>query len=413
MKSLLPCCILVLTVALCSQAASQEKLITLAIGQVFPSECPLPNWFKTDPLLEITIIPTDVDLIAYFTPEEAGRYVRQYFPRTEEALSQYEFFAYPDGNLKPLTGRQIMMLADAIRLGGAAGLVTMGGDLSSPQAKYWYTWAGTPMEEIVPIKMDPFLLHPDVSSRFTIKVAIEDPPVLSMFKPLGIEDVIGTQWATLYGKEGSRVWADAEQVPPDIFSDTQWPWLISWTIGEGNFWAVADDLDHGWWSYFAGHPHDNPYAFDVFVNIMLYATGRDLPDDIQTVHKIREGFREFLDQRSVLYSIIDFVDKFGGKTRKTESMIAELNAMKGEAERKYLSQDYGDALDLLRSAGELYVEAKDEAMKAKDEALLYVYLVEWSATTGTLTASGFVVYTLMIRRKMYREIGITRDRRRS
>jgi len=49
-------------------------------------------------------------------------------------------------------------------------------------------------------------------------------------------------------------------------------------------------------------------------------------------------------------------------------------------------------------------------MKLKDRALFWVYLTEWSAVMGTLFASGFVVYSLLVRRMLYKEVRLTRSR---
>jgi hypothetical protein len=52
----------------------------------------------------------------------------------------------------------------------------------------------------------------------------------------------------------------------------------------------------------------------------------------------------------------------------------------------------------------------DDAVKLKSRALRWVYLTEWLVTTGTLLASGYVAYSLLVRRRLYREIGTTRLR---
>ncbi len=53
-------------------------------------------------------------------------------------------------------------------------------------------------------------------------------------------------------------------------------------------------------------------------------------------------------------------------------------------------------------------QAMDEAKDAKDSALLWIYVIEWMATTATALMSGVVVWWLMIRRRLYREVTVTR-----
>jgi len=394
---------LLLTVSL--GAVTGQKIRVLALGQVMPAECPLPHWFPNDPLLQLSLIPTDTDTISSFTMEEARRYVRMYFPRTERDLLAFDFFIYPDANLQPLSDVQIRRLSDAVVKNGRSALVTMGGGLNSPEGNVWYTWLGTTLAEAMPVKMDPAMKRPD--SSFSIKITKEDPPVLSMFKPLGIERVVGYHYTTLFEKEGADIWA---VVKPFTYYKSDTPWLVSISYpGGGNFWTVADDIDHGWWWYMHHH-YENPYSFDVLVNIILQGRGRRLPTNIEIVHKAREEFKSFSERRQVLVSIMDFVEKFGGNVRKVEEMVADLEGLRREAEREYTSQDFDGAFDLLKEAERLSAAAMVKAMKIKNQSLFYVYLIEWFTVTGTLLISGSVLYSLMVRRSRFREVRITKSR---
>ena len=394
-----------LLLALSLGPTTGQRIRVLALGQVMPAECPLPHWFPNDPLLELALIPTDTDTISSFTMEEARRYVRMYFPRTERDLLVFDFFMYPDANLQPLSDIQINRLSEAVVKNGKSALVTMGGGLNSPEGNVWYTWLGTTLAEAMPVKMDPAMKRPD--SSFSIHITKDDPPVLSMFKPLGIERVVGYHYTTLFEKEGSDIWA---VVKPFTYYKSDTPWLVSISYpGGGNFWAVADDIDHGWWWYMHHH-YENPYSFDVLVNIILQARGRRLPTNIEVVHKAREEFRSFSERRQVLVSIMDFVEKFGGNVRKIEEMVADLEGLRKEAESEYTSQNFDDAFDLLKEAERLSATAMVKAMKIKNQSLFYVYLIEWFTVTGTLLVSGSVLYSLMVRRSRFREVSVTKSR---
>ena len=352
--------------------------------------------------MEVSLIPTDADTISSFTMEEARRYVRVYFPRTKDDLNFYEFFLYPDANLQPLTDVQLSWLTEAIAEDGSSGFVTMGGGLNSPEGNVWYTWLGTTLAEILPIKMDPTMKRPN--SDYTIEVRKDEPRVLSMFKPLGIEKVVGFHYTTLFEKQGTDIWA---VVKPVSFYMTDTPWLVSMTYdNKGTFWAIADDIDHGWWWYLH-HSHNNPYAFDVLVNIILHARGRELPENIEVVHKAREEFRNFQDRRYVLISILEFVEKFGGNVGRVEEMIVELDEVKDEAHSEYIQQNFERSFELMKQAEEMNSEARLQAMKIKDQALFYVYVIEWLSVTGTLLISGSALYSLMIRRSKFHEVAMT------
>ena len=49
-----------------------------------------------------------------------------------------------------------------------------------------------------------------------------------------------------------------------------------------------------------------------------------------------------------------------------------------------------------------------EAIDAKDRALLWIFAIEWLVVSGTSILAGFLVWTLMVRRALYREVRITR-----
>ncbi len=43
-------------------------------------------------------------------------------------------------------------------------------------------------------------------------------------------------------------------------------------------------------------------------------------------------------------------------------------------------------------------------MKLKDSSLFWICVLEWLVTTGILMLSGFVVWSLMVRRALYRDV---------
>lgn len=51
----------------------------------------------------------------------------------------------------------------------------------------------------------------------------------------------------------------------------------------------------------------------------------------------------------------------------------------------------------------------EEAMKLKDEALFWVYVVEWLAVASTSLICGAAIWAIMIKRKLYRKAGVTRQ----
>jgi len=334
--------------------------------------------------------------------------VRIYFPKSREALRNgFDFFVFPDGYLEPFSGTQLADMKYAI-MNGTGSLVTFGGDVSTPTLKSWPGWANSVLGETLPVKMTLDMIA--VGGVFYVRVVKTDPPVLSMFLPLGLEKWVGgVGFSHLHPKEGAEVWAKVKSdrlksVDPGNF-------LVSWRYGSGTSWAVADDMDHLWWSgLFYPSEHNNEYAEDVFLNIVFHSIGWDLPEDVTLVHKVRTRYFRYDQQKLLLYVLLEFVDSFGANTRGIEDQIADVESLKEKSFDQYREMNYEQALALIDEAIVGIESTEANAMALKDKAFFWVYVTEWSAVTGAFCASGLVVYSLLVRRMLYREVAVTRSR---
>jgi len=407
---------ILLSVLMCPTAViCTEGINVLAIGQVMPGESPIPYWFDADPLVDYVLIPTDIDIMAgqavagQRVMEQAWRrYIRIYFPKTRESLVQdFDFFVFPDGYIEPFTPAQIADMRYAME-SGLGAFVTMGGDLSSPTGKAYPGWKNSVLEEILPVELNDKMKQD--GSTFSIKVVKKDPPLLSMFVPLGIENVRGASAFTyLTTRAGATLWGKLSSAT--LPSSASGDWLVSWKVGAngGLFWVVADDLDSTWWSSVHGLSQ-NVYAIDIFLNILLHSTGRSLPEDVLLVHDLRMRYWRYNEDRLLLFSLLDFVDRFGANTRTLEAEIARVGRLKEDSFEAYRTQDFALASKSMLEALDRISSIANNAMRLKDRALLWVYVTEWSAVTGTLFASGLVVYSLLVRRILYKEVRSTKSR---
>jgi len=57
---------------------------------------------------------------------------------------------------------------------------------------------------------------------------------------------------------------------------------------------------------------------------------------------------------------------------------------------------------------EEFSKLSERLVELKERALLWIYAVEWIAVTATGLFCGSVVWSLMVRRRMYREVQVTR-----
>ena len=156
----------------------------------------------------------------------------------------------------------------------------------------------------------------------------------------------------------------------------------------------------------------NPYGPDMLMNTVLYSTHRDLIEDVEVFHRIKGNFREFRSRLELLISLVDFIDRFSANTNRAYALIGELRGMARTATDRHLEGDFPESEAIMHEAFDGFVRAESVARDLKDSALLWVYLIEWSTTTGVLFTSGFLVWTLMVKRRLYRGVVTTRLRDR-
>ena len=53
-------------------------------------------------------------------------------------------------------------------------------------------------------------------------------------------------------------------------------------------------------------------------------------------------------------------------------------------------------------------EIEEDAIELKNRALLWVYVIEWLAVTGTGMVCAFVLWSIMVRRRLFKEVRTTR-----
>jgi len=107
-------------------------------------------------------------------------------------------------------------------------------------------------------------------------------------------------------------------------------------------------------------------------------------------------------------SLLEFCESFGANTQRIMSRFGEMDEAISQAMPQYLELRFEEMLETYRRVGEMLEDAEAEAVKLKNRTLLWVYTIEWLAVTGTSLVCGFLVWSLMVRRRLYREVGATR-----
>jgi len=169
-------------------------------------------------------------------------------------------------------------------------------------------------------------------------------------------------------------------------------------------WVVAHIFD-SWWDQL-----NNPYALDVATNMIFYSTRMPLISDINARREARRLFATFQAQKSLILSMMEWSDNLGANTLPLSQRLNAVELQMDQAIDRYVVQDYATAITFLDSLSKEVSDIGEEAVRLKDEAMFWIYVSEWLVVTSTAIMAGFMVGTLMVRRRMYRAIQATRLR---
>jgi hypothetical protein len=184
------------------------------------------------------------------------------------------------------------------------------------------------------------------------------------------------------------------------------PLLVMWDIEQGRSIIMSPD----WTPAAAGLFIEWDYYGDYVVGLMLHTGMREIPKDYELLHRIRTSYYEYAERKNLVISMIDFIDTFGANARPVELMIAEADDLRMTSQVHYVGYEFELSQEEIADAILAMDEATRKALELKDTALFWVYLTEWSAVSGTAILCGSVLYALMVRRKVYREVATTRSR---
>ncbi len=387
----------------------------LAMGTVLPTDTPLIGWARDEPLIEITPIPTRIGGVS-FEAEEARRMIRMYFPRRLTPKT-YQVLVFSGGDVVHFTTSQISQMIAGVESGMGA-IADCGG--TSAISQFAASWVASGIDRIFPNDVASVLQEKYSFSvgnypgyflmRIPYTIRVTDAPnnPLSPFVPLGLERWHGYAGRRMVQRPGSTVLAvmDGEFG----FLKQNPPFILEWNFGRGSTMTVSEWFGHPFWSDRSSQIHlrDNLYPEEEFVNIILSVSKREIFSDILTIHKVKEKFEAFANARSDLIAFLDFLSMFGANTIQIEANIHSADHLRSEAEDAYLDGRYEESLDKVDSAFETVRLAFRDALRLKRSTLLYIYLIEWAAVTGTMSVAAGALWQLMIRRGKFKRVGTTR-----
>lgn len=333
--------------------------------------------------------------------------MRIYFPRSYEGVQIQDFIFFEGTIINMFSPVQQRWMHDAV-LEGTGGLNSR----SLLSTAYCVDWEASATQKAFPNDVEAVLLLGggwSLYPRDALIILEEEaglPPVLTMFKGKNVQWYLTSyRCALVIPRQGAVVWswirgpfADRATQKPGCT-----PHTISWRYGKGITWTTHDSLVDWWQDRFA-----NPYGLDMIMNMVLYSAGRNLPEDVEMLHDIRSRMMEFRSGELLVLAVVEFAESFGANMNLVLGELGAIMEKRRKADGLYLEQEYLQAragyLDAIADLERL----TQHAIGVKDRAMLWVYLFQWFTVSGTSMLAGLLLWSLMVRRRLYRGVDTTR-----
>ncbi len=385
--------ILLSTLALVPQGAAELGPMGMVklyyLGDCLPSTSPI-LYMADDPAIDIVAVPATV-YQSYFTKKEVQKALRLYLPKTYQQLAEGSVILLSDVRADTLSPRWLEWFSRAVDEDGL-GLMMIGGILSFGGYADSPTWRTTTIGPLLPVEP----IDGEVKSySWKPVVKAPDDQLMTALPWKSCPHFSGYNKVTL--KDGALLLAETSG------SDAN-PFMAFWKVGRGAGFAFCTDWTPAWGEAFMRWD----YYPDFTVYSVYYAAGRKVPQDLGLMHLISSARITYRTERDILVSLINLIDRLGGNVRRLEEMISDADAIRKRAGRDYLLQDYAECAKDLQMARDKLKEINQEAAKVRARAFLWIWLIEWLAVSATLMITGLVVWNVMIKRRLYREVTTTR-----
>ncbi len=341
-----------------------------------------------DPAIRTTMIPSRPDYLAGY--ENAYRNMRAYMPRTySDLIEKYDLILMSDADRLVFTANWIGWLSDSVPKGGL-GLLWLGSIVEEVAVG----WVGTTLADILPAEQAPGQYTRE--RAFQVRIVDRDEALMKAL-PWERTPPLANVNAQI-PRDGASLWAELRS-PFETH-----PFMTYWQNGKGAVLNFASKFPVGVQPWVDG--------WTLFPQAMMYLVYRtadkQLPEDPFLFREVMNSFVAFHQRSSLIDSILDWVEKFGGNPGKLRQELDALRNAGSDAEEAYLAGSFDAALALLGDAEARQDRIRILAMKAKDEAMLWIYLTEWCILMGTFLIASYTLWTLMVRRTLYREVRSSR-----
>jgi len=357
----------------------------------------VPNPFpmlKSDPLLDCSAVYActvhqGIDIIK--------KSMRSYMPRTYSKFLENDVIVLSDANREAFRDEHFLWMSRGVVEEGL-GLVMIGGAESFAGGGGSYpSWEPTSVADVLPCDM---IAYPASRPSGRIKILDwEDEFIRSL--PFDTLESYGFFYKScnIKPRMSAKLLAVLEQ---GAFGEG--PFLMWWDIGKGRTLGQSADWTPEGGSIFMRWKYYGDYA----INMMLFLAGRSLPDDLDSVYIVRRRIRESELALTTFYNMIDFVERMGGSSVGLTKLAGEIQLKKKRAADLYVECQMEQALEAYAEVLDFCEAAMAQAIKARNAATFWMFVVEWCAVTGTFILCGSVLWLVMVRRRLYKEVRLTK-----
>jgi len=347
-----------------------------------------------------SVMMTDLKIAAITIPagdatyaRDMARFMRIYMPRTyDDWVNRVDVFILSDLVPWGFTSDHLFWMKRSIKDQGVGMILSEMG---------WYGiggWTGNACEDWTKT-----VLYEAYPCDMILQKQNQVCPYLDIVTPGAFLNLPGIEQVAFAGEQGLHVPRDGATTWA-VYRKGRESAIITRPYGKGMTVANSMGIER------FGQPYyEWKYYKDYFINHAYMAAGLPIPEDLEQVHRIREQLETFRDRRAYVIGMIDFIDKFGANTRPVEKMLGETMPLRRKAEDLYLDQRYDETIDVINEAMKRFDEIEAEAVKLRNQALMWIYIIEWSAVSATSLLTAVVLWALMVRRRLYKEVSITRS----
>jgi hypothetical protein len=369
-----------------------NRIRVIFMGEIKPQSFPFPAWIEYDPKFTLKGVPCDLE---WFHEDQAKKAIRLYLPRTYEILVEdFDAVIFEDFTPRVLPGGTLDMFQRAIREEGL-GIVLVEYVFWQQNLNNIEMWIASDFFRVLPA--EPTIGHTTNNGRVFYEVLMEKPifsvPDVSKW-PMNV-----AQHAVMIPKDGASTHA--------IWKGTRGPAVVSRDFGEGKALQIA----HGWDNIPFRTVRLYRFLPDIIYNEIFFVANVEPPEDVFVVHGIRTSLINLNERKKSGIALIDFVDRFGADTSKIEKALLRLNEMIDLIEEEYILSQYSEAMELISRTDSEFADFEQDVVDLKENALMWIYIIEWVTVTAVFMITLQALWTLMVRRRLYREVGVTRGDR--